>query len=53
MMNMSALSKYFPGFKKTLKGEMFFKPTENNMEAQTFKVLHHNGFKYLISSLDQ
>ena len=38
MMNKSALKEYFPTFKKTLKGEMFFKVGEQLPEDNLFLI---------------
>ena len=38
MMNKSALKEFFPTFKKTLKGEMFFKIGENKVNENKFLI---------------
>lgn len=38
MMEKSALKEYFPTFKKTLKGEMFFKLNDNQDENNVFTI---------------
>jgi uncharacterized Zn finger protein len=54
MMSKSALKEYFPTFKKTLKGEMFFKVGEQSSEETQFrieKVHAKKKSKNLLSSL--